>query len=106
MRPPATAGLAAAERGRDAGVAVDDEARAPVDEDLLDPADRIERAGERVLLRLGVDPPVRRVGEELVGRLLTRVRDPVAPRGAAAIAAAISVPLDAVQRRSVPLTGR
>jgi len=44
-------------------VAIDDEARPSVDEDLLDPADRVERAGERVLLRLGVDPPVRGVGE-------------------------------------------
>ena len=58
---------------------------APVDEDLLDPADRVERAGERVLLRLRVDPPVRRVGQELVGRLLAGAGDPVAParRGAA-----------------------
>ena len=39
-------------------MAVDDEAGAPVDEHLLDPADLVERAGERVLLRLRVDPPV------------------------------------------------
>ena len=61
-------------------MAVHDEARAPVDEDLLDPADRIERASERVLLRLGVDPPVGRIGEELVGGLFAGPSDPVAPR--------------------------
>ena len=71
--------LAAAERERHAGVAVDDEAGAPVDEDLLDPAHLVERAGEGVLLRLRMDPPVRRVGEELVGRLLAGAGDPVAP---------------------------
>jgi len=38
--------LAAGQGEGDAGMAVDDEARAPVDEDLLDPSDRIERAGE------------------------------------------------------------
>jgi hypothetical protein len=74
LRPPGTAGLAAAERERHPGVAVDDEARAPVDEDLLDPADLVERAGEGVLLCLGVDAPVRRVGEQVVGRLLARSR--------------------------------
>jgi len=63
----------------DAGMAVDHEAGAPVDEDLLDPADRVERAGERVLLRLRVDPPVGRVREELVGRLLAGRGDSVAP---------------------------
>jgi len=56
----------------DPGVAVDDEAGAPVDEDLLDPADRVERAGERILLGLRVDPLVGRVGQQLVGRLLPR----------------------------------
>jgi len=71
--------LAAAERERHAGVAVDDEAGAPVDEDLLDPSDLVERAGERVLLRLGVDPPVRRVREQLVGPFLPGAGDPVAP---------------------------
>ena len=71
--------LAAGQGQRDPGVAVDDEPRAPVDEDLLDPADRVERAGERVLLRLRVDPPVRGVREELVGRLLAGPGDPVAP---------------------------
>ena len=73
--------FAAAERERHPGMAVDDEAGAPVDEDLLDPADRVERAGERVLLRLRVDPPVRGVGQELVGRLLAGAGDPVAPGG-------------------------
>jgi hypothetical protein len=51
---------------RDPGVAIDDEAGAPVDEHLLDPAHLVERARERVLLRLGMDPPVREVGQELV----------------------------------------
>jgi hypothetical protein len=50
-------------------------------EHLLDPADRVERASKGVLLRLGVDPPVGRVGEQLVGRLLAGARDPVAPGG-------------------------
>lgn len=35
--------------------------RSPVDEDLLDPADLVERPGERVLLRLRMDAPVRRI---------------------------------------------
>ena len=67
------------QRERDASVAVDDEARAPVDEDLLHPADLVERAGESVLLRLRMDAPVRRVGEELVGSLFAGADDPVAP---------------------------
>ena len=74
-----TVGSPRRQRERDPGVAVDDEAGAPVDEDLLDPADRVERAGERVLLRLRVDPPVRGVGQQLVGRLLAGAGDPVAP---------------------------
>jgi hypothetical protein len=60
-------------------VTVDDEAGPPVDEPLLDPADRVERTGERVLLRLGVGPPIGVVGQELVRRLLARAGDPVPP---------------------------
>jgi len=48
-------------------------------EDLLDPAHLVEGPGKGVLLRLRVDPPVRRVGEELVRRLLAGAGDPVAP---------------------------
>ena len=71
--------LAPAERERHAGVAIDHEARAPIDQDLLDPAHLVERPGEGVLLRLRMDPPVRRVGEEMVRRLLAGAGDPVAP---------------------------
>jgi hypothetical protein len=42
-----------------------------IDDDLLDPAHRIERSGQGLLLRLRMDPPVRGVREELVGRLIT-----------------------------------
>jgi len=48
-------------------------------EDLLDPAHLVEGPGKGVLLRLRVDPPVRRVGEELVRRLLAGAHDPAAP---------------------------
>jgi hypothetical protein len=51
-------------------VTVDDVPRPAVHEDLLDPADLAEDAGERLLLRLRMDAPVARVGEELVRRLL------------------------------------
>jgi hypothetical protein len=50
-------------------MAVDYEAGALVHKDLANPAHLVERAGEGVLLRLGMDAPVRWIGEELVGRL-------------------------------------
>jgi hypothetical protein len=67
-------------------VAVDDEAGPLVDQDLLDPADRVERAGQGVLLRLRVDSPVGGVGQELVGCLLAGPGDPVAPARRAPVA--------------------
>ena len=73
--------FAAAQREGDPGVAVDDAARPLVDEDLPDPANGIERPGQRVLLRLGMNAPVARVGEQLVRCLLAGPGDPVAPGG-------------------------
>jgi len=68
-----------ADRQRDARVAVDDEARPLVDHDLLDPANRVERAGQRRLLVAWMETPVAGIGEKLVGRLFAGAGDPVAP---------------------------
>ena len=72
-------GLVPADRQRHPGVAVDHEAGPPVDHDLLDPAHRVERAGQGRLLVARMETPVAGVGQELVRRLLARADDPVAP---------------------------
>jgi hypothetical protein len=60
-------------------VAVHDVSGAAVHEHLLDPADLAEDPRQRGLLGLRVETPVGGVGQELVGRLLTRADDAVGP---------------------------
>ena len=66
--------LAAADREGDAEVAVDDVSGARLTRTCCDPADLVEDAGQRLLLGLRMDAPVRRVGEQLVGCLRRRSR--------------------------------
>jgi len=48
-------------------MAVDDEAGPLIDHDLLDPAHRVERAGQRRLLVAWMETPVRRVARSWSG---------------------------------------
>ena len=76
-------GCAVGQRLLDAEVAVDEVARALVDDDLGHVADLVEHAREGRALGLRMDAPVRRVGEQLVGRLLAGADDPERHAGAA-----------------------
>ena len=53
----------------------------PVDDDVLYPADLRQHPGERILLFLRMEAPVRGVGEEPPGRLFAVADDPVGPCG-------------------------
>jgi len=69
------------QREADPKVAVDDVTSPPVDDDVLDPTDLGQHPGERVLLRLRMEAPVRGVGEEPLGCLFAVADDPVGPCG-------------------------
>jgi len=64
------AGCVAEERG---------EARVVRGDVRQEDAQLVKRTGEGVLLRLRVDPPVRRIGKELTRRFLAGAGDPMAP---------------------------
>lgn len=60
-------------------VLVDDVPGRAVDEYMCHPADLAEGSGERLLLLLGVEAPVRRVRKELLRGFVAVADDPVAP---------------------------
>ncbi len=75
------AGLLAAQRELYPEVPVHEVPGAAVDQHLPDPAHVVEDAGQGALLRGWMDAPVLRVGEQLVGSLVARAHDPIAPGG-------------------------
>ena len=72
--------LAVGERLLHAQVAVDEMARALVDDDLGDVSDGVQHLAKRLALGLRMDAPVGRVGEQLVGCLLAGADDADWPR--------------------------
>ncbi len=78
--------LAAGQGKLDPEVAIHEMAGRPIDDDLLDPPHLAERAAESTLLGTGMTPPVARVGDKELGRLLAVPDDADAP-GVGAVAA-------------------
>ncbi len=67
------------ERFLHAEVAVDEMARALVDDDLSHEADGVQHIPQGFTLCPRMDAPVGRVGQQLVRRLLAGAHDPVGP---------------------------